>query len=272
MNQRTGSEVLKRAVERHDIDAGIFQGRYVHFQQGKYTDEFIYGRYQLFEEIDRVLGRLPKGARVLDLGCGTGHFSDYIRRRGHEVVGIDPSSRMLALARENFPEIEFIEAYSNRLPFPAEHFDCIVCIEVLRYLNAGEVSRSYDEIHRTLRPGGIILATHVNTLAAEGYFLFYHMKRLAALTRGKAIHNTYFTSAAREERCLRELGFDDIECIGRMSASVRVGYKFGHAVGKTWARTIEAFDPGQRSLAGIRRDLRGHLVIVARKRMAASTA
>src|SRR6202022_3265180 len=120
---------------------------------------------------------------------------------------------------------------------------------------ASEVIRSYEEMRRTLRPGGIILATHVNTLATEGYFVFYQMKRLAAFAVGKAIHNTYFTSAAHEEHSLRELGFDSIECIGRMSASVRIGYKFGHAVGGTWARALEAFDPSQRSVTGFGRNL-----------------
>jgi SAM-dependent methyltransferase len=265
INQRINAEVVRRAVERHDIDSGIFQGRYVNFQQGRYTDEFIYGRYQLFEEIDRVMMRLPKGARVLDLGCGTGHFSDYIRRQGHDVVGLDPSRKMLEFARANFPHMEFIEGYSNNMPFPTEHFDCIVSIEVLRYLNAAEVIRSYEEMRRILRPGGIILVTHVNRLSTEGYFVFYQMKRLAALALGKVIHNTYFTSASHEERSLRDIGFDDVECIGRMSASVRVGYKFGRAVGRTWARGLEAFDSIQRSVTGFGRNLRGHLVVVARK-------
>src|ERR1700689_1236189 len=238
MTHAANEDVLKQAVKRHDIDAGIFQGKYVNLQQGKYTDSFIYGRYQIFEEIDRLLARLPKGARVLDLGCGTGHFSDYIRRRGHEVVGIDPSSKMLSFARTNFPEIEFIDGYSNDLPFADGRFDCIVSIEVLRYLNAAEVVRSYKEMRRTLRPGGIILATHVNTLASEGYFLYYHLQRLAALALGNEIHNTYFTSAAHEERCLRELGFDEVECVGRMSAPIRIGYKFGNAAGRTWARAV----------------------------------
>ena len=265
MRQVANEEVLKEAVKRHDIDAGIFQGKYFSFPQGKYTDSFVYGRYQLFEEIERLLGRLPKGARVLDLGSGTGHFSDYIRRRGLEVVGIDPSIKMLSFARRNFPEIEYIEGYSNDLPFADEHFDCIVSIEVLRYLNAAEVIRAYREMWRTLRPGGMIMATHVNRLAGEGYFLYYQMQRLAARVLGKGIHNTYFTSAAREERCLRALGFTEVESVGRMSASIRIAYKLCPAAGRMWARASEALGFNQRTVAGFGRNLRGHLVVVARK-------
>ena len=263
--QQSDGQVLRRAVERHDIDSGIFQGKYVNFQQGKYTDEFIYGRYQLFEEIDRVLNRLPAGARVLDLGCGTGHFADYIRRRGHHVVGIDPSTKMLAFARDNFPDIEFIEGYANNLPFDDDYFDCVVSIEVLRYLDEPEVRKGYAEIRRVLRPGGVSVSTHVNTFSTEGFWVFYHLKRFVYRMSGREIYDTYFTSAAKEERLLRELGYDGIECIGRMSATVRMGYKFGKTVGKAWARALELVDPGQRSTSGLQRDLRGHLIVIATK-------
>ena len=74
-----------KAIKRHDIDSGIFQGRYVNYQLGKYTDPFIYGRYMLFEEVMEDLAKLPAGARVLDLGCGTGHLSEMIKKKGFEV-------------------------------------------------------------------------------------------------------------------------------------------------------------------------------------------
>jgi len=265
INLSKNDESVKRAVARHDVDSSIFQGRYVNFEHGRYTDEFIYGRYQLFEELDRVLNRLAPKSRVLDLGCGTGHFADYVQRRGFSVVGVDPSTKMLAFARKNFPSIEFIEGYSSKLPFPADHFDCIICIEVLRYLDRPEVLRSYEEIKRTLRSGGTLLVTHVNTLATEAYFVYYHLKRLAGALRGRKTHRAYFTSAAKEERILRDLGFYEIEAIGRMAATIRIGYKFGHRMGRAWARGIESLDRTQRTTSGVHRNLRGHLVLIARK-------
>jgi ubiquinone/menaquinone biosynthesis C-methylase UbiE len=258
-------EIIKRAVERHDIDSSIFQGRYVNFAQGKYTDEFIYGRYQMFEEIDAILSKLPKGAKVLDLGCGTGHFSSYIHTLGYQVTGLDPSTKMLEYARQNFPHITFVEGYSNTLPFEDNMFDLIISIEVLRYLDSKIVLESYKDIYRTLKPGGRIFITHVNTLATEGYYIFYHMKKVLHALKGTEYHNAYFTSASKEERTLKQIGFKKITCIGRMFASVRTGYKFGKAVGKTYAKILELFNSRQRFEKSAFKNFTGHLIVVAEK-------
>jgi ubiquinone/menaquinone biosynthesis C-methylase UbiE len=265
MSTTGNKEVLQRAVDRHDIDSSIFQGRYVNFQQGKYTDEFIYGRYQMFEEIDRILNSLPEDARVLDLGCGTGHFSSYIKSRGYSVTGLDPSTKMLGYARENFPDITFVEGYSNALPFEDNYFDLIISIEVLRYLDADIVFKSYQEIMRTLKPGGKTFITHVNGLATEGYYFFYHAKRILNKLRGKEYHNAYFTSVSKEEATLKEIGFKNISCIGRMFATIRTGYKFGKTVGKKYAQLMEIINNKQRFDKGFYRNLAGHLIVIAEK-------
>ena len=106
-------EDRKLAKKRHDLDSGIFQGRYVNFKLGRLTDEFIYGRYQIFEEVKKDLERLNPNSKVLDLGCGTGHLSQYIKDMGFEVIGLDPSLKMLEFAKNNFLDISFIEGISN---------------------------------------------------------------------------------------------------------------------------------------------------------------
>ena len=50
-----------------------------------------------------VLGKLRKGARILDLCCGTGQLSAKLSALGYRVTGIDGSSSMLQYARENAP-------------------------------------------------------------------------------------------------------------------------------------------------------------------------
>lgn len=49
------------------------------------------------------------GAKVCDIGCGTGHVAGYLRDRGTDVVGVDPSWAMLAHARSAYPAVSFIE-------------------------------------------------------------------------------------------------------------------------------------------------------------------
>lgn len=259
-NART--EARKQAIIRHDIDSSIFQGRYLNLSKGRFTNEFIYGRYQIFEEVASDLEKLPPGASILDLGSGTGHFADFMQKKGFKVTGLDPSEGMLEYARKNFPDVPFIKGIASELPFPDAQFDYVLCIEVLRYLHPDDVAASYREIYRVLKPGGSFLVTQVNTLSTEGYYIFYHFDKFLRNTlRGKDYHTGYFTDAEQEDRLAREAGFGRTEVIGRMYASVRIAYKFGTFAGRTWAKFLELFNRNQRFTKGFRRNTAGHLIV-----------
>lgn len=55
------------------------------------------------------LSGLPKGARVADLGCGSGVFTELLRRQGYASVGLDISPKLVALGRRKHPGLELIE-------------------------------------------------------------------------------------------------------------------------------------------------------------------
>ena len=52
------------------------------------------------------LSGLPHGARVADLGCGSGVFTELLRRRGYTSVGLDISPKLVALGRRKYPGLE----------------------------------------------------------------------------------------------------------------------------------------------------------------------
>jgi SAM-dependent methyltransferase len=61
--------------------------------------------------VDRVLEGLPPGAKILDLGCGTGNpIARHVIDRGFRVFGVDQSQKMLAIAKRIIPEAELIHA------------------------------------------------------------------------------------------------------------------------------------------------------------------
>lgn len=258
-------ESRQQAIERHNLDSGIFQGRYNDFSHGRFTDEFIYGRYQIFEEVDQELNVLPSGAKILDLGCGTGHFANYIRSKGFEVYAIDPSVKMLEFARGNFPDINFIEGVASSLSFPDNVFDLIISIEVLRYLDTADVKQAYAEMYRVLKPGGRILVTHVNKFATDGYYFFYHLKQMILKLMNKQLHTCYFTIPEREVRLTKDAGFSNSQTIGRMFASIRIAYKFGKLIGRTYAHLLEVISRKQKFGSGLSRTIAGHLVLTALK-------
>lgn len=104
-------------------------------------------------QLDVPLGWL-KGKRVLDVGCGSGRFSDVALRAGAEVVGVDLSFAVDA-ARENLkgePRFHLAQADVFRLPFRAEVFDLVFSFGVLHHTaNARE---AFFRLPRLVKPGG----------------------------------------------------------------------------------------------------------------------
>lgn len=67
-------------------------------------------RLRVLERALRDAGMDPSGRRVLDVGCGTGFFTEYYLRRGAQVTGIDIAPASIARMRERFPGASFVEA------------------------------------------------------------------------------------------------------------------------------------------------------------------
>ena len=192
------------AIKRHDIDAGFFQKTYEKSLVVKKTYPFLEGRKLVLEDFDTLLGTLPKNAKILDVGCGTGHLTKSIKDKGFDVTGMEPSANMIAFARKNFPDITFTEGISVAIPFADQSFDAIICFEVLRYMDESETLKTYQEFQRILKPGGVFLATHVNRYSTDWYYLFYHIKGVAYKLLKKTYHFCYFTTASEQTSILKE--------------------------------------------------------------------
>jgi ubiquinone/menaquinone biosynthesis C-methylase UbiE len=72
------------------------------------------------------LSGLPRGARVADLGCGSGVFTELLRRQGYASVGLDISPKLIALGRSKYPGLELLEGDAENLPFESESLDGVL--------------------------------------------------------------------------------------------------------------------------------------------------
>lgn len=97
------------------------------------------------------LCQVKKGDNVLEIGCGTGHFSRYFKELGADVTGIDTSPEMLKVARDDSRSIEvnFAAGDAYRLPFPDNSFDLVAMITVLEFISKPE--RALAEAFRVSR-------------------------------------------------------------------------------------------------------------------------
>ena len=111
-----------------------------------------------------ILDVTGPGARILDVGTGTGRISIPLLQRGLDLVGCDISSKMLKRLQEKFPPARIAQADATYLPFPSAHFEFVMTVHILHLIPSWrDVLR---EIWRVLQPGGAYL--NVKTWGSSG--------------------------------------------------------------------------------------------------------
>lgn len=86
-------------------------------------------------------------SKILDLGCGMGHYSNYMYNKGFEVVGVDFCENMIKIAKNSNPNIEFIISdICDLSALNNQKFDGIVLAYVLQHLSKEEVLNLFDSI------------------------------------------------------------------------------------------------------------------------------
>ena len=110
----------------------------------------------------RLVAKIPDPSRMaaLDLACGTGDIAFALAAAGGRVVGLDITPRMVHLAslkRQAFRHrVSFVTGDMMALPIPDAAFDVVTTGYGLR--NVPDLAGALAEIHRVLRPGGLLLS------------------------------------------------------------------------------------------------------------------
>ncbi|PIS04898.1 MAG: hypothetical protein COT81_03960 [Candidatus Buchananbacteria bacterium CG10_big_fil_rev_8_21_14_0_10_42_9] len=101
-----------------------------------------------------------RGKSVLCIGCGTGEECYYLKSQGAKyVIGIDISNKLIDVARQSYPGIEFEVMDMEKLVFPQKKFDVVYSSLALHYVK--NWTRVLENIHRVLKVGGVFLfSTH----------------------------------------------------------------------------------------------------------------
>jgi SAM-dependent methyltransferase len=105
---------------------------------------------------------LPPGARVLELGCGTGNNLRFLAEEGFEAHGLDSSRSAIELAGKQLAswglEAELQVAELTELPYPDSYFDLVVDRAAVVHNDYHDVVTATGEARRVLKSGGHIVS------------------------------------------------------------------------------------------------------------------
>ena len=114
------------------------------------------------EDVRRLL-HPASGQTLLDVGCGTGHWSSFFAEMGYQVTGIDVAPEMIDVARRAVPECTFQIADACELPFEDASFDVVASMVVLEFLP--NPTTAVQEMARCAKLRGSLLFGTLNRLA-----------------------------------------------------------------------------------------------------------
>jgi ubiquinone/menaquinone biosynthesis C-methylase UbiE len=196
-------------------------------------------------------GSLHEGARVLELGCGTGVFTNYFAQTGATIHALDISWDLLRrVAFHGAGHVDLILGDAEELSFPAESFDAVVGSSILHHLNYHHALR---EAHRVLKTGGRLAFAEPNMLnpqiAIQKNIPF--IKKLLGDSPDEGAFVRWTIA-----RVLRKVGFSDVQVFP---------YDFLHPlVPKSFVSVVERIGMFVERVPVVR-EIAGSLIITAQK-------
>lgn len=194
--------------------------------------------------LERALARPVRGLRLLNLGCGTGGFSEAAGVAGASCWGVDLDPEAVAIARARV-EGGVAHAAAEALPFRTGSFDVVYCVSTLEHVS--DARRALREMARVLHPEGKLylhtpsrwscFETHYKLLWIPGMPSWLGRAYLRARGRPPAFLETLrLTTTAECTRVLEAAGLSTIRVLdgdrvravgGALWPLVRLYYRLG---------------------------------------------
>lgn len=197
--------------------------------------EWDISRPRVRENKTRVLKNIPRGATVLDVGCGNGIVYEFLDQKSIFYTGIDISSKLISIARlralkyKGNSRYKFKIASIISLPFNNNSFSHVLCFAIMHHIPSYELrDAGFKEAYRILKPGGKLCVTVWNLFsdyARKKFQLDAQFKNPQKnfdahdvfipwkATQGKII-SRYLHAFTKDELCdlARAAGFKRVRC------------------------------------------------------------
>lgn len=141
------------------------------------------------DQLDEFIAKLPKGARVLDLGCGSGRDAAYLTDAALHVIGVDLSEGLIGEAKKKRPDIDFRVMDMENLTFEENCFDGVWSKLAILHVEREQLPQILQSVSKLLKPNGVLM---IETKQGEGegvepvsfsaneerYFVYYGLEEL----------------------------------------------------------------------------------------------
>jgi ubiquinone/menaquinone biosynthesis C-methylase UbiE len=175
---------------------GFYDRNAVDYHRTHYVAKTSYSplkqRQLYIEEMIDAL-KLPRGARILDVGCGPGELLLTLLKRGYDAVGIDISQGMIDVARSTIRSAGFADFSGvsvgdiEKLTFQPQTFDVVVASGVIEYQKDDRAA--LEQMTRVLKPGGYLIVNVTNrySFVTMSENVYKRVKTISAVRRALSV-------------------------------------------------------------------------------------
>ena len=141
MNKEYAQYLLKKTIQDYNLIA----------------EDYARTRSFIPDDIKSLGEYITSGDKVLDSGCANGRLFEIAGPKGADFYGIDPSEKLIEIAKKKYPEAKFQVASGLALPFPDNYFDKVYSISVIHHIPSKYLQLRYlRETRRVLKPEGVL--------------------------------------------------------------------------------------------------------------------
>lgn len=196
---------------------------------------------------------------VLDLGCGWGATVNYLYEKHHiKAVGIDPSEKLIEVAKKEYDYAGFFLGKGENLPFEDESFDSVFAECTLSLMD--DLDSTMKEVFRVLKEGGWFVITDVYAKNPDA------VGTLGSFSFNSCMRGLHDLTLLKEK--LKGVGFkikfsEDCSYLLKVLL-VKIGFSYG-SMGIFWNITTENCIDGCKFQEALKRCKPGYFMMVARK-------
>ena len=141
----------------------------INYNQTRKADPFL--TEQLLKHLNP-----EKDGLYLDIGCGTGNYTNEFQKRGFNFIGIDPSIEMLQKAKVQNEVIQWKIGSAEKTDLPEESIDGIIGTLTIHHWS--NLARAFSELNYVLKPNGRIVIFTSTPKQMKGYWLNHYFPKM----------------------------------------------------------------------------------------------